>query len=147
MALPGPTGETNTLEFPPRGVVACIASDVRSLLAQARAALALGNIALLPRSDAALRVRASLGSAARVVLADRPDLAGVDAVLLDVAPVEAHRIRADLAAASGPIVPILVPGRDGTYDAGRLIVERTVTINTAAAGGNAALLSLAEDGQ
>jgi RHH-type proline utilization regulon transcriptional repressor/proline dehydrogenase/delta 1-pyrroline-5-carboxylate dehydrogenase len=146
MALPGPTGETNTLEFPPRGVVACIASDERALLAQARAALSLGNIALLPRSDAALRVRASVGSAARVVLADRPDLAGVDAVLLDVAPVEARRIRADLAAATGPIVPILAPGRDGTYDASRLVVERTVTINTAAAGGNAALLSLSEDG-
>ena len=29
IALPGPTGESNTLEFHPRGVVACIAADER----------------------------------------------------------------------------------------------------------------------
>ena len=29
-SLPGPTGETNTLEFHPRGVVACIADDAES---------------------------------------------------------------------------------------------------------------------
>ena len=50
-----------------------------------------------------------------------------------------------LAAAPGRIVPIIVPGADGRYDWTRLVVERTVTVNTAAAGGNAALLSLSED--
>jgi len=41
-------------------------------------------------------------------------------------------------------VPVIVPDPDGRYDWTRLVVERTVTVNTAAAGGNAALLSLAE---
>jgi RHH-type proline utilization regulon transcriptional repressor/proline dehydrogenase/delta 1-pyrroline-5-carboxylate dehydrogenase len=42
-------------------------------------------------------------------------------------------------------VPIVVPDGQGRYDWARLVVERTVSVNTAAAGGNAALLSLSED--
>jgi delta 1-pyrroline-5-carboxylate dehydrogenase len=40
-------------------------------------------------------------------------------------------------------VPVIV-ARDDTYDAMRLLSERTVTINTTASGGNASLLSLEE---
>ena len=54
-------------------------------------------------------------------------------------------MRAEFAAAEGSIVPIVECGRDGQCDWTRLVVERTVTVNTAAAGGNAALLSLSED--
>ena len=144
IALPGPTGESNTLEFHPRGLVACIAADEDALAAQARAALALGNTVLLVRDAAASRVRASLGDA-RVVVADELDPSAVDAVLLDVDENDARRVRGVFAAAPGRIVPIIVPDADGRYDWTRLVVERTVTVNTAAAGGNAALLSLAED--
>ena len=49
VALPGPTGEANTLELHPRGVVACIAADERGLVAQVKAALAHGNTVLLLR--------------------------------------------------------------------------------------------------
>jgi RHH-type proline utilization regulon transcriptional repressor/proline dehydrogenase/delta 1-pyrroline-5-carboxylate dehydrogenase len=145
IVLPGPTGETNTLEFRPRRVVACIASIERALLAQAWTVLAAGGTPMLLRGPEELRARESLGSV-RVLLADRLDPGAVDAVLLDVMPDEARRIRAELAASPGPIVPILVPRDDGTYDEARLLIERTVTVNTSAAGGNAALLSLAEDG-
>jgi len=54
-------------------------------------------------------------------------------------------VRAAFAAAAGKIVPVIAPDADGGYDPARLVVERTVTVNTAAAGGNAALLSLSED--
>src|SRR4030095_15211735 len=60
IALPGPTGESNTLEFHPRGVIGCVAGDERSLTAQARAALALGNTVMLRRERDALRVREGL---------------------------------------------------------------------------------------
>ncbi len=46
---------------------------------------------------------------------------------------------------AGKIVPVIAPDVDGNYDAARLVVERTVTINTAAAGGNARLLAIAGD--
>jgi RHH-type proline utilization regulon transcriptional repressor/proline dehydrogenase/delta 1-pyrroline-5-carboxylate dehydrogenase len=144
IGLPGPTGESNRLEFHPRGVVGCIASEERALLAQLKAALAAGNTALLPRDPLSLRVGKSLGDE-RIVFADAVDPAAVDAVLLDVDRERARRVRGEFAAAAGRIVPIVVPGADGRYDGTRLVVERTVTVNTAAAGGNAALLSLDED--
>jgi RHH-type proline utilization regulon transcriptional repressor/proline dehydrogenase/delta 1-pyrroline-5-carboxylate dehydrogenase len=143
-SLPGPTGEANTLEFHPRGVVACIADDAESLLAQTRAARAAGNTPLWLRSPLTLAARDRLAGE-RVVFADVLDPAAVDAVLLDTAPARARRVHADLAAAEGRIVPVIMPDADGAYDPARLIVERTVTVNTAAAGGNAALLSLSED--
>ncbi len=144
IALPGPTGETNSLELAPRGVVACIADDVSVLVAQARAARAAGNTPLLLRTPASLAARDRLGDAG-VLFVNTLDPSALDAVLLDTTPERALRVRAELAAAPGPIVPVIAPGQDGGYDLARLVVERTVTVNTAAAGGNAALLSLSED--
>jgi RHH-type proline utilization regulon transcriptional repressor/proline dehydrogenase/delta 1-pyrroline-5-carboxylate dehydrogenase len=144
IALPGPTGESNTLEFHPRGVVACIAADEQGLFAQAKAALALGNTVLLLRDPVSIRVGKGIGGA-RITYADALDPAAIDVVLLDVDPNDARRVRGVFAVAPGRIVPIVVPDAHGKYDWARLVVERTVTVNTAAAGGNAALLSLDED--
>jgi RHH-type proline utilization regulon transcriptional repressor/proline dehydrogenase/delta 1-pyrroline-5-carboxylate dehydrogenase len=144
IALPGPTGEANTLEFHPRGVVACIAADEQGLFAQAKAALAAGNTVLLLRDPLSVRVGKGIGGA-RITFADELDPAAIDAVLLDVDRNDARRVRGVFAAAPGRIVPIVVPDAQGKYDWARLVVERTVTVNTSAAGGNAALLSLDED--
>ena len=127
----------------PRGVVACIAADERALVAQAQAAIAAGNTALLLRSHLSLRARDAL-EPSRVVLADALDPAMVDLVLLDAPPEQARRVRRQFAAAPGRIVPVIVPDADGRYDETLLVTERTVTVNTAATGGNAALLSLGE---
>jgi RHH-type proline utilization regulon transcriptional repressor/proline dehydrogenase/delta 1-pyrroline-5-carboxylate dehydrogenase len=55
MQLPGPTGERNELSFWPKGLVSCIALDgqrgLGALIAQAGAALAAGNTALLWQPD------------------------------------------------------------------------------------------------
>ena len=83
--MPGPTGESNVLEFLPRGVVACIAADEHALVAQAQAAIAAGNTVLLLRSHLSLRARDALDPS-RVVLADALDPARVDLVLLDARP-------------------------------------------------------------
>ena len=80
-----------------------------------------------------------------MTFADALDPTVIDAVLLDTTPARARRVHADLAAAEGRIVPVIAPDADGGYDPASLVVERTVTVNTAAAGGNAALLSLSED--
>ncbi len=144
IALPGPTGESNTLELSPRGVVACIADDANVLVAQARAARAAGNTPLWLRTPAALAARDRYRDVS-VQFANALDPTAVDAVLLDAPPERARRVRAECAAAPGPIIPVIAPGADGGYDLARLVVERSVTVNTAAAGGNAALLSLSED--
>ncbi len=140
VVLPGPTGETNTLALRPRGRVACIARDETALVAQVRLVTGLGNVALLPANAMGERVKATAGPGVETVadvLAARPD-----AVLFAGSATEANAVRARLADQDGPIVPFLTDA--GGYDESRLVVERTITINTTASGGNASLLSLEE---
>ena len=141
----GPDRRSRTRSNGSRAASSRASPTTRSaLVAQTAAARAAGNAALWLRSPLALAARDRLDGE-RVTLADALDPAAVDAVLLDAAPERARRVRAELAAAPGAIVPVIAPDADGSYDAARLVVERTVTVNTSAAGGNAALLSLSED--
>ncbi len=143
-SLPGPTGESNEIEYRACGRVACLADDERMLRAQARAAQSVGNTVVMVRSHISLGIRHGL-DAARLQLVDAIDWAGIDAVLLQLPPERAAQVRVQLAGTGGKIIPVIQPDADGNYDTARLVVERTVTINTAAAGGNARLLALAAD--
>ncbi|MCC6196598.1 MAG: bifunctional proline dehydrogenase/L-glutamate gamma-semialdehyde dehydrogenase PutA, partial [Burkholderiales bacterium] len=119
VSLPGPTGESNVLRLVPRGGVACVADDDGERARQMRLARDLGND--IVGEDAA------------------------DAVLFAGSDAELARLRSRLAAREGPLVPV-VTARAGSYDAARVVSERTLTINTTASGGNASLLSLEEGG-
>ena len=141
VALPGPTGETNTLYLRPRGRIACIADSEGDLSEQARAATASGNVALLARSPLGDRVGKAVGE--RCELVPDPLAAEPDAVLFAGTAAAAQALRRKLAALPGSIVPLIVAGAGG-YPASRLVCERTITINTTASGGNASLLSLTE---
>jgi RHH-type proline utilization regulon transcriptional repressor/proline dehydrogenase/delta 1-pyrroline-5-carboxylate dehydrogenase len=103
------TGESNTLEFHPRGVVLCLARDERTLVAQAKAALAFGNKVMMLREPNALAARDRL-EPFEVMLTDKLDPAAVDAVLLDVSAERARRVRTEFATAKGSIVPIVNAG-------------------------------------
>ncbi len=119
VVLAGPTGESNVLSLHPRGRVACIAPDPEERAAQRALATSLGNVPIeMP--------------------GPRPD-----AVLFAGDPAEAARLRAALAGTDAPLVPVIERTASG-YDASRLVVERTLTVNTTASGGNASLLSLEE---
>ena len=139
--LSGPTGETNTLYLRPRGRVACIADTESELADQVRAAVATGNVALLPASALGKRVRGMITQGCELV----PDLlaAQPDVVLFAGNAAAAQELRRKLSELPGQIVPLVVSGIGG-YDMTRLVSERTITINTTASGGNASLLSLAE---
>ena len=143
VALPGPTGETNTLLLAPRGRVACLGGNETELRMQVDTALRAGNLALIARSDSSERLRADYGAHCEVV--DDPLAALPDAVLVAGDAERGRAIRVRLAERDGPIVPVVGPGRSGRYDSLRLVRERTVTINTTASGGNASLLSLDEN--
>ncbi|MCR9219058.1 MAG: bifunctional proline dehydrogenase/L-glutamate gamma-semialdehyde dehydrogenase PutA [Alphaproteobacteria bacterium] len=126
-ALPGPTGERNEFSLSPRGPVACLAADgpraARALIAQAGAALAAGNAALLWRptrgdAEAVVRLlhRAGVPADAATAIAcgdDRPlaDLltaphvaAAAFAGSVEAAPA----VNAALAAADGEIRPLIL---------------------------------------
>ena len=141
LTLPGPTGERNTLQFLPRGTVGCHAQALPHLLEQLAAAWATGNRALLPDSDDGRRL---------VRIIDHPDIAFVrDVVDADIQALlyagdgaAADPLRRRLAARDGPLVPLIGERESGGYDLHRLVLEKTVSVNTTAAGGNATLMSL-----
>jgi len=138
--LPGPTGECNSMHFAPRGVVGCVAADIGSLLVQLVAAFATGNQVLLPAGAESQRVAEFLPDLVEVV----EDLTGavmLDAVLFSGDESGADALRRRLAARDGALVPLVLAGEAG-YELHRLVVERALSVNTTAAGGNASLMSL-----
>ncbi len=121
--LPGPTGESNRLSVFARGVVLCLGPGQAAATAQARAAEAEGCGAVVcpgPLPNGALAA-----------------LDGIDAVIFAGPEAEARRLRGELAARPGPILPLILDADPGP----RLHLERHVCIDTTASGGNAALLS------
>jgi RHH-type transcriptional regulator, proline utilization regulon repressor / proline dehydrogenase / delta 1-pyrroline-5-carboxylate dehydrogenase len=141
IALPGPVGEDNRLRFRPRGAVLGIADTPFEALRQFGAALATGNRFLLAEGAASSglceRMPADLRTHIATVAAWRK--AECDAVL--ASSEDAIREMAlRMAARPGPIVPVLSGSPD--YDLQMLVKEKTVSINTTAAGGNATLLTL-----
>jgi len=139
--LPGPTGETNRETFHPRGRVLCEAQDEAGLLDQVAAVFATGNRAVVAASaqkhlpsDLPPGVRVSIEPIAASTAAD------VDLALCSD-PAAAARLRRELAAREGPRARVVTPV-DGAYPLLALVVERVLSVNTAAAGGNASLMTL-----
>ncbi|MFC5769954.1 trifunctional transcriptional regulator/proline dehydrogenase/L-glutamate gamma-semialdehyde dehydrogenase [Thauera sinica] len=142
LALPGPTGEDDSLRFVPRGLVAGVAATPAGCLHQLLAALASGNCIVFGDDAVARRTLSSLPEAirSRAKLDAKWFDAGFGALLFDGTDADADAWQARLAARPGPILPLLRPAPD--YDHGRLVHERSVSINTAAAGGNASLMAM-----
>ncbi|HSI02109.1 MAG TPA: L-glutamate gamma-semialdehyde dehydrogenase [Reyranella sp.] len=113
--LPGPVGERNTCRLRPKGTILCIAEDPAERQAQYEAAQATGN---QPTLDI-----------------DHPHLA---AALFAGSRDELLTLSRRLADRSGPIVPVhLAP-----YPREFLVDEVSLSVNTAAAGGNASLMTI-----
>jgi RHH-type proline utilization regulon transcriptional repressor/proline dehydrogenase/delta 1-pyrroline-5-carboxylate dehydrogenase len=128
--LPGPVGERNVYAIEPRGTVLCVATTEAARLRQISAALATGNRAV------------ALGA-----LPDPPDGIAVaedhralafDAVLFDGDDAALIALARELADRNGPIVTLY---RE-PYRLDGLVRERSISTNTAAAGGNASLMAI-----
>ncbi len=143
--LPGPTGEANTLMLWPRGRVLCLGPDAETLLAQAVQALAAGNAVLAVGAGASAAVQPLTGKGLPIVAIDgRPDpvetrALAVDAVAFAGAAEEMRVIRKVMAAADGRIVPLIAE----TINPAAYALERSVCVDTTAAGGNASLMAAA----
>jgi RHH-type proline utilization regulon transcriptional repressor/proline dehydrogenase/delta 1-pyrroline-5-carboxylate dehydrogenase len=147
VVLPGPTGERNSYSVLPRESILCLAASERDLLAQLALALALGARAVWPRNALS---QATLERLPRVVQ-DGIQLIGdwtsaeseFDAVVHHGSAQERIDIARKIAARDGPIVSIdgFAPG-EPPFAIERLLVERVVSVNTAAAGGNASLMTV-----
>jgi RHH-type proline utilization regulon transcriptional repressor/proline dehydrogenase/delta 1-pyrroline-5-carboxylate dehydrogenase len=143
--LPGPTGEANTLALFPRGRVLCLGPDDETLLAQVIQALAAGNAVLgvAPRASTTLKqlVATSLPVTALDGIVEPGDLEGLqfDVLACSGSDDALRPLRRALARRDGPIVPLV---SELIYPAA-YTHERSVCVDTTAAGGNASLLAAA----
>jgi RHH-type proline utilization regulon transcriptional repressor/proline dehydrogenase/delta 1-pyrroline-5-carboxylate dehydrogenase len=132
--LPGPVGERNVYMTEPRGTVLCVADDGAAWLRQISAALATGNRAVVLGADAWSDLPPALED--WIGFASHHHAAAFDAVLFDGDSDALVELARELADRDGPIVPMHCGGLDG------LVRERSVSTNTAAAGGNASLMTI-----
>lgn len=149
--LPGPTGELNTWSLAPRGTVLCVAATEAGARAQWAAVQASGNRARFVDGDAARAVIASLPADAKsradTVAEAQIDEADFQAVLFEGDGDALLALNRRVAARAGAIVSVqgltsaALAGGAG-YAVERLYAERSVSVNTAAAGGNASLMTI-----
>ena len=148
--LPGPVGERNTYMLRPRGRIAAVATTQAGLLLQLGAILATGNSAIAVAKAAVLQALGDLPPvvAGQVTMANTlEESARVDAVLFEGANSGLRALALRLAEWTGPILslqartPEALIAADG-YDVNALLEECTISTNTAAAGGNATLMSI-----
>ena len=144
LTLPGPTGERNTYTLHPRGRVVCVAGTDADRLTQLAAVLATGCSAVWPTTQAALHARLPEPARQRVTLSTSLLPEGpIDAALLHGSTEDALEWQRLLASRPGPIVALTaLQAGDATIPLERLVVERALSLNTAAAGGNASLMTM-----
>jgi len=143
--LPGPTGEANSLQLAPRGRVLCLGPDADALAAQVIQALSAGNAVLAVAEDAPAilhpLVKAGLPLAAfdGAVAPESLTTAPLDLVAATGERQWLTALRMALSAREGQIIPLVT---ELIYPAA-YAHERSVCVDTTAAGGNASLLAAA----
>lgn len=159
--LPGPTGESNVLVLDPRGILALLRDDSSSFshwLLSIITALAAGNAVItavedaeLPEAEACIKALLAAGMPQHLLAVVRldclttllahPELNGaIIEVSSALKPLAAELI----AAREGAILPLITSPADERM-LHRLVTEKTITINTTAAGGNASLMTMADN--
>jgi RHH-type proline utilization regulon transcriptional repressor/proline dehydrogenase/delta 1-pyrroline-5-carboxylate dehydrogenase len=145
LELPGPVGEQNTYRLLPRGDVLCVAATRAGALRQIAAVLATGNralvscaeeMAVLDRLPAALR---------RHIVQGEPDESQPLAAALFEGDADGlQRLSLRLAERAGTVVPVYASpcGDAAFYPLEFLLAEQSISVNTAAAGGNASLMTI-----
>ncbi|SCX73000.1 trifunctional transcriptional regulator/proline dehydrogenase/L-glutamate gamma-semialdehyde dehydrogenase [Variovorax sp. EL159] len=147
--LTGPTGERNVYTLLPRDAVLCLAGTEAEAdrLVQLAAVLSVGSSAIWPADAEAQSLRASLPADVQQCVAIASDWAAptvaFDAALYHGDADGLSGVMQRIASRPGPIVGVRA---FATGDAGipleSLVVERALSINTAAAGGNASLMTI-----
>ena len=143
LELPGPVGERNIYRLQPKGRIAAIATTPAALLIQIGAVLATGNTAVFSADSEAAATLANLPRdiATRISIEPHPErAANLRAILFEGDETALIALNRQLAEQPGPIIPLLPLGPGG-YDLDRLLQERAISTNTAAAGGNASLMT------
>jgi RHH-type proline utilization regulon transcriptional repressor/proline dehydrogenase/delta 1-pyrroline-5-carboxylate dehydrogenase len=145
--LTGPTGERNSYAILPREHVLCLADDETDLLAQLAAVLAVGSTAVWPEGELSRTLAARLPKEVQARIqrvADwTKDEVVFDAVLHHGDSDQLRSVCEQVAQRAGAIVGVngLSHG-ESNIALERLVIERALSVNTAAAGGNASLMTI-----
>ncbi len=145
--LAGPTGERNSYTILPREHVLCLADSEADLLTQLAAVLAVGSSAVVLDGEPGKSVRSRLPKdvQARIKLVsdwNKEDVA-FDAVLHHGDSDQLRGICEQIAKRPGAIMGVHGLSSGETAVAlERLVIERALSVNTAAAGGNASLMTI-----
>lgn len=145
--LAGPTGEQNLYERVPPRAVLCRAHNEADFITQLDAVIAVGSCALWDgQHDVAAHVYASLPKPKRehIILSSDWQRADFNVAIHHGDADDLQWLLGRLADRDGVIVPVVAmkPG-DTRVPLDRLVRERAISINTAAAGGNASLMTMA----
>ncbi|MFU9137900.1 trifunctional transcriptional regulator/proline dehydrogenase/L-glutamate gamma-semialdehyde dehydrogenase [Erwinia tasmaniensis] len=145
--LPGPTGERNTFALLPREHVLCLADTQEDALTQLAAVTATGCRALWPEEELFRSLFTTLPEAvqARISFATQPleKHSNFDAVIFHGDADRLREVCKTVAEREGAIVSVQGFARGETnLLLERLLLERSLSVNTAAAGGNASLMTI-----
>lgn len=143
--LTGPTGERNTYTLLPREHVLCLAEERADLLAQLAAVLSVGSRPLVAESNAAVVKELPKEVAQRIdLVADWSTTDKVfDAILHHGDSDQLRGVCEQASQRKGAIVGVTGLNRGETdIPLERLLIERALSVNTAAAGGNASLMTI-----
>ncbi len=152
LSLPGPTGESNVYRLIPRGTVLAVAQSEQGFTTQLHQITETGNKALfidspntrnwLGQADASQRAQATLLSDEQI------DSSRFDAALFEGDSDDLHRLNLRLSQRKGPIIIAqglspeeIIQGKQYAWIS--LLHEQSISTNTAAAGGNASLMTIA----
>ena len=131
----------------PREHVLCLADDETDLLTQLAAVMAVGSTAVVPENELSKplykRLPKDVQARIQVVSDWSKDEVLIDAVLHHGDSDQLRAICEQVAQRSGAIVGVhgLSKGETGIA-LERLVIERALSVNTAAAGGNASLMTI-----
>jgi RHH-type proline utilization regulon transcriptional repressor/proline dehydrogenase/delta 1-pyrroline-5-carboxylate dehydrogenase len=145
--LNGPTGERNSYSLLPREHVLCLAAERSDLLTQLATALAVGCQVLWQEGELTRALLAELPKAVQqriTLLAQWVDSeVAFDAILHHGDSDELRAVCEQAATRSGAIISVHGLHKGETdIPLERLLIEHALSINTAAAGGNASLMTI-----
>lgn len=145
--LPGPTGERNTYQLVPCGNVLCISDNEQDVLTQIAGVLASGCHAIVANSSFSQKTYRELPDIVRktITLTENwtDDRLKINAVIYHGDSDQLRETCQKIAQRKGAIISVQGFSRGDTgLLLERLLHERALSINTAAAGGNASLMTI-----
>ncbi|MXP67341.1 trifunctional transcriptional regulator/proline dehydrogenase/L-glutamate gamma-semialdehyde dehydrogenase [Pantoea sp. Aalb] len=143
--LSGPTGERNTYSLIPKDCVLCLSNNEQDILIQLAAVISVGSRIIWQNDELHSTLRSSLPYEVQkyIKLTDNVLHEKFDAVIYHGNTSQLNKLCKDIASIDRSIITVqgFVSGETNLLIE-RLLIERSISINTTAAGGNIGLMTI-----